>query len=302
MQYLTIFPGQGAQKVGMGAAFQEHPVFQEHLAQADTLLNLPLSSLMAEGPAEQLKETLYAQLSLFVMETGIYKLWKTQAEVLPLAVAGHSLGEYSALYAAGVFSFEQGLELVHHRASWMQEDCEAHPGSMAAVIRPQLDAINKLCQSVENVVIANDNSQSQVVLSGDKASLADITARIQSEKWGKIIPLAVSGAFHSPLMQNASKKMAQHLKNTAFENPEVPVMMNSTAQLERTAQGIKAALIAQILSPVRWRESMENLAPLAPATVLEMGPPTLKRLVQQSLPDCPVHSIVTPEAMQARQV
>ena len=293
MNYLTVFPGQGAQKVGMGEGFKTDALFQSHLAETDQLLDYALSDMMAQGPEHLLKQTLQAQLALFVVETGIYRCWLASGAPFPTAVAGHSLGEYSALYAAGVFSLETALSLVHKRATWMQQDCEAKSGSMAAVIRPQRQHILKLCSEYPDVVWANDNSESQGVLSGETQALQSILQRIQSEKWGKVIPLQVSGAFHSPLMQAASQKMAAHLEDVVFQPAQFPVIMNSTAQALTDPRAIKSALVEQMLSPVRWRESLLCANQLSVEGVIEMGPSTLKRLVQQTLPQRPVHVIQT---------
>lgn len=298
MRYLTIFPGQGAQKVGMGTAFSQLPLFQNHLAQADELLGYPLRHLMAAGPEAELQQTQHAQLALFVLETAIYTCWQAEQAPPPDLLAGHSLGEYSALYAAGVFSFETALHLVQKRAHWMQADCEAQSGSMAAVIRPQSTHILRLCAEEPQVVWANDNSVHQGVLSGESHALDRVIQRIQTEKWGKVIRLAVSGAFHSPLMQEASQHMAQHLQQIRFQPAQIPVLMNSTAQALSDPEAIKNALIQQILSPVRWRESMQQAGDLGIQGVVEMGPSTLKRLVQQTLPHTPVHVIQTPSELK----
>lgn len=291
MNYLTVFPGQGAQKVGMEEGFKTDTLFQKHLAETDQLLGYALSDIIAQGPEALLKQTLQAQLALFVVETGIYRCWLAAGAPPPSAVAGHSLGEYSALYAAGVLSLETALSLVHKRATWMQQDCEAKSGSMAAVIRPQRERILNLCAETPNVVWANDNSESQGVLSGESQALQEVIQRIQSEKWGKVIPLQVSGAFHSPLMQTASQKMAVHLEDVVFQSAQCPIIMNSTARGLTAPEAIKSALIEQMLSPVRWRESLLHAKQLPVEGVIEMGPSTLKRLVQQTLPQLPVHII-----------
>ncbi len=298
MNYLTVFPGQGAQKVGMGEEFKASSLFQEHLAETDHLLNYALSHLIARGPEEVLRETRQAQLALFVVETGIYRCWRAAGAPSPAAVAGHSLGEYSALYAAGVLSLETALSLVQKRATWMQQDCEAKPGSMAAVIRPQREQIQALCAETAEVVWANDNSESQGVLSGETQALQSTLQRIQREKWGKVIPLQVSGAFHSPLMYAASQKMATHLAGVFFQAAQFPIIMNSTAEALTDPEAIKSALIEQILSPVRWRESLLHAKVLSIQGVIEMGPSTLKRLVQQTLPELPVHVIQTPQELK----
>ncbi len=294
-KYALVFPGQGAQKVGMMDAFLSESLIQEHLVQAQQVLDFDIVQLMAEGPVETLTQTYYAQLALFVMETGLYRLWRNRIERSPVAVAGHSLGEYSALYAAEVISLEQGLELVKHRAAWMQEDCEAAAGAMSAIIRPDLTQIKNLCQDYARVVVANDNSPDQVVLSGDAEQLQMLNTRIKNAKAGRPIALKVSGAFHSPLMQSASINMEKLLRETPFSPAAFPVVMNSVARGITDPEDIKAALQQQMLSPVRWRESMQALPQID--TVVELGPPTLKRLVQQNISAASFVSPTTPEEM-----
>ena len=294
----VIFPGQGAQKVGMGQAFLEYPLYQEHLQTADKILGDALSDILHQGPADKLQATQYAQLALYVVETGIYRLWTAHGAPPPAMVAGHSLGEYSALYAAGVISFEQGLNYVNHRARWMQEDCEARTGSMAAIIRPHRDALIKHLADYPEVVLANDNSEQQIVLSGESQALAKLGAQIKAQKQGKVIPLSVSGAFHSPLMQSASHKMAQFLDKEVFAPAKVPIIMNSQAIALQQPEAIKESLKAQILSPVYWRDTLLHAQQYGVQQVFEMGPTTLKRMVEQTLAQTSVHSIFSPEELK----
>ncbi len=295
----VIFPGQGAQKVGMGQHFVENPLYKEHLQTADDLLGYALSDILHHGPDEKLKETQYAQLALYVVETGIYRLWKAAGAPSPGLVAGHSLGEYSALFAAGVISFTQGLNWVNHRARWMQQDCEARSGSMAAIIRPHRAALTTLLKDYPEVVLANDNSEHQVVLSGEAEALAQVIAEIKTHKQGKVIPLQVSGAFHSPLMKDASEKMTRFLEREAFAPAQIPIIMNSQATALQEPEAIKQALIAQILSPVYWRDTLLFAQETGIKHVFEMGPTTLKRLAEQTLPKIPVHGIFSPEELKA---
>lgn len=299
MQYLIIFPGQGAQKVGMGQQFLEQPLYKEHLQNADEALGYALSEILHHGPADTLKETQYAQLALYVVETGIYRLWLEAGGSPPSQVAGHSLGEYSALYAAGVISFTQGLNWVKHRSQWMQIDCETHTGSMAAIIRPNRAALIELLQHEPQVVLANDNSENQIVLSGETHALAKIITHIKAQKYGKVIPLQVGGAFHSPLMKTASEKMAHFLENETFLPAKVPIIMNSNALPLQDPEALKRSLIAQILSPVRWKESLLCAQQKGINGVFEMGPITLKKLVEQTLPQTTVHGIYSLEELKS---
>jgi [acyl-carrier-protein] S-malonyltransferase len=294
-----IFPGQGAQKVGMGQAFLDHPLYKAHLQAADEMLGYALSDILHHGPADKLKETQYAQLALYVVETGIYKLWQAAGAPLAALVAGHSLGEYSALYAAGVISFAQGLHWVKHRAQWMQQDCEAQTGGMVAIIRPHREALSALLQGYPEVVLANDNSEQQVVLSGASEALEEVIGHLKAQKQGKVIPLAVSGAFHSPLMKNASEKMAQLLQHETFTKAQIPIVMNSQAKALQEPEAIKQALITQILSPVYWKDTLLHAQQHGIHQVFEMGPVTLKRLVEQTLQNIPVHSVFSPEELKS---
>lgn len=299
MPYLIIFPGQGAQKVGMGQDFLKNPLYTEHLQRADEILGYALSEVLHQGPAEKLQETQYAQLALYVVETGIYRLWQAADAPTPSLLAGHSLGEYSALYAAGVISFAQGLHWVQQRSQWMQADCVAHHGSMAAVIRPHREALTHLLKDHPLVVLANDNSESQIVLSGESHALAKITEQIKARKYGKVIPLSVSGAFHSPLMEAASEKMAHFLAGETFLPAQIPIVMNSEALAIKSPDSIKQALIAQMLSPVRWKESLHCAQRLGINQVFEMGPTILKRLAEQTLAQIPVHGIFNTQELKA---
>lgn len=294
----VIFPGQGAQKVGMGLPFLANSLYKEHLQTADNILGYALSDILHQGPADTLQATQYAQLALYVVETGIYKIWQSEGAPPPALVAGHSLGEYSALYAAGVLSFEQGLHCVNHRAQWMQQDCEARAGSMVAVIRPHRDALRKHLADYPEVVLANDNSEHQIVLSGESQALAHLSAHIKALKQGKVIPLSVSGAFHSPLMKNASEKMAQFIEAEEFAPAKVPIVMNSQAIALQHPEAIKTALKAQILSPVYWKDSVLHAEKHGIKRVFEIGPSTLKRLVEQTLPEASVYGIFSPEELK----
>ncbi len=294
MSYVIVFPGQGAQQVGMGVAFTTEPIYVEHLQLVDQMLDFELSLLMQDGPAEKLQQTLYAQLALFTMETGLYKLWREQVQVAPLAVAGHSLGEYSALVAAGVLDFEAALLLVRERAEAMQAACEQQSGSMAAVIRPDLARIERLCQS-ESLVVANYNSPNQIVLSGESQALEQACAEIEVQRAGKVIPLKVSGAFHSPLMQNAAKQLQKALSIVPFHSPSCPVVMNSSGQTRLDTELIRADLQAQMSASVLWQQSVLELNRQQPEQWIELGPSILCSLIKQSLAGVSVHA---PQSMK----
>lgn len=281
MKQAIVFPGQGAQKVGMGAAFAAHPVYREHLQRADALLGFDLSQLMAEGPAETLTRTDRAQLALFVVSTGIFEVWRAAGQPLPALLAGHSLGEYSALYAAGALSFETALQLVARRGALMQAACESQPGAMAAVIRPDLAALQALCAEQTDVGVANFNGPQQVVLSGPQAALQNLCETIKSRRLGRVVPLQVAGAFHSPLMRSAEQALQALIAEAELAPAAVPVVMNATAALAQQPDEIRAALLPQMGLPVRWAESMDRFVQQGVAQVIECGPATLGPLLRQ---------------------
>lgn len=280
MKQAMVFPGQGAQRVGMGAGFLTHPVYVRHLAKADDILGFALSSLIAEGPQEALICTDRAQIALFVVSTGMFEVWRSEGGRLPKLMAGHSLGEYSALYAAGVWHFETALQLVARRGELMQQACIDHAGAMAAILNPEPAGLQALCADTE-VVIANLNGPQQWVLSGPHEALAAVLKAVKSHRLGRGVPLKVAGAFHSPLMQTAQQALQSLLAQTVFQSAQVPVLMNTTAQPAQHAEEIKAALMTQICAPVRWGESMTFLSQAGISEVIECGPSILSPLLRQ---------------------
>lgn len=268
----------------MGRHFWEHPVYRRHLRRADAILGYALSELIHEGPGEQLTQTEYAQPALLVVATGAYRVLQADTRLKPAAVAGHSLGEYSALVAAEVLRFEDALQLVQLRGREMQRACEQAPGAMAALLKIERDEVEALCADEDEVVIANYNSPQQLVISGHADAVARICSQVKANKRGRAVPLKVSGAFHSPLMKSAHQVLAAAIDETPFGRADVPVVLNVTAQATRKADEIKRALCQQMLSPVRWQESVGTLTGLGSARFVEPGPATLGKLIQQSCP------------------
>ncbi|MGV3525594.1 MAG: ACP S-malonyltransferase [Candidatus Sericytochromatia bacterium] len=296
MRVAVMFPGQGAQQVGMGRAFEKHPLYRAHLDRAEEVLDIPLRRILDEGPAELLTRTEIAQPALLTVATGIGRVWQAESGLQAAAVAGHSLGEYSALVAAGVLSFEDALRLVQLRGKLMQQACEDYPGGMIAVLKPELSALQGLCEAAgDELVIANYNSSQQVVLAGTVTLLARVQQTIRERKLGRAIPLPVAGAFHSPLMQSARKALSAAIAALPFAEAQVPVVMNVSAQAVRDPVAIKALLQEQLTAPVRWQQSLETLAELKITQALEMGAHTLGPLWRQVLPDIPVASLRVPE-------
>lgn len=282
MSLLTIvFPGQGCQFVGMGADLcAQFPHARERLQQADDILGFELSRLCAEGPAEELDDTANTQPAIYAI-TMI--LWEALAERLDGArvafAAGHSLGEYAALTAAGALDLEQGLRLVRARGLAMREAGNCAPGGMVALIGLNGEAVHEIISLAQAdgfcVWVANYNSPSQVVIAGDDAGLARAVELAQERRVKRIIPLAVSVACHTPLMSGAAERLGIVLADTEIREPWAPIVSNATATPLREPEAIRAALLRQLEMPVRWVESVQAMADAGATTMLEVGPKSI---------------------------
>lgn len=259
MNYVFLFPGQGSQKVGMGRDFNHKFEFaKKRFEEINTILGYDLKTIILEGPESDLVATQNTQPALFTIESIITDLLKEQ-EISPSVCLGHSLGEYSALYAAGVFSFADGLQIVAKRGKLMAQAGKISPGTMAAIIGlPKYQIDNVLSYIKEGTVVsANENSPQQIVISGDIKAV-DMACDDLKKAGAKLCKkLPVSGAFHSPLMEPAAADLAEFLNQIPFRDAHCPVITNVTAKAENKAQILKELLIKQLLSPVRWVESME---------------------------------------------
>jgi [acyl-carrier-protein] S-malonyltransferase len=279
MKYAFLFPGQGSQSVGMGrdlaGAFASAG---KRFARADEILQRPLSRLIWDGPMEELTQTKNTQPALFTVEAAIADILAEKG-IVPGVVAGHSLGEYSALYSAGVLSFEDGLVLVARRGELMTAAGAKKPGAMAAVIGMDKGKIAEILQTVAAgiVVTANENTPDQTVISGETAAVKEAGEKLKAGGAKKVVPLPVSGAFHSPLMQEAADAMAQVLLPVQFNAPKCPVIANVTARPETDAGLLKDLLVKQLVSPVRWVESMLAVAACGCGTAVEAGPGSVLR-------------------------
>ncbi len=255
---IFVFPGQGAQYVGMGKALSEaFAPAKELLQKADDTLGFPLSKVMFEGPEEALKETANTQPALFVSSMMVFEALKSEGIPFDF-VAGHSLGEYSAICAAGGFSFEDGLKLVRLRGSLMAEAGKENPGSMAAIIGVDEVKIQELCDAVRSkgvVVPANFNCPGQIVVSGEVAAVNALVENCGAAGI-RAVPLAVSGAFHSPLMQGAQAGLAEAIAKADFKDLQKPLVANVTAEAVTSGEKIRELLVRQLVSPVRWSQSM----------------------------------------------
>jgi len=267
-----VFPGQGAQYVGMGKDMYESNLFAKELFEkANDILGFKITEIMFNGTAEDLVQTRVTQPALFIHS--VIKISLLGSDFRPDVVAGHSLGEYSALVACGCLTFEDGLNLVYQRALAMQKSCEEIPGTMAAIIGLTDEAVELVCSQVTNgiVVPANYNCPGQLVISGSLEAVNEAMIKCKELEGGKAIPLSVGGAFHSPLMASAATLLAQAILNTTFKTPACPIYQNVTGLSETDADIIKVNLNNQLTSPVRWTQTMQNMISDGISSFTEVG-------------------------------
>ncbi|MCO7174663.1 ACP S-malonyltransferase [Sporolactobacillus kofuensis] len=271
-----VFPGQGSQTVGMGAdLINAYPEAKEMFAAADRHLGFPLTELILNGPEEALKKTENTQPALLTVSAVLCHLLETKG-VHPDYVAGHSLGEYSALFAAGVLNFEDAVYAVRKRGLLMEAAVPAGKGTMAAVLGLDVEQLKQICLQItdqgDSVQTANINCPGQIVISGTVAGVEKASERAAESGARRVVPLSVSGPFHSSLMKPAAEQLRDVLDALPVSNAKIPVVANSTAQEETKAQEIRDHLIEQLYSPVRWIESVERLNALGVDTFVEVGP------------------------------
>ena len=270
-----VFPGQGSQYVGMGKDLYDlFPEARRVYDTADSLLGMPISKLCFEGPEEELRLTVNTQPALFTTSIACLRVLEKQG-IRPDVTAGHSIGEYAALVAARSMSFEQGIRLVRRRAELMQEAEKRRPGTMAAVIGLEADDVLAACMRADDVGIvdvANYNSPGQVVISGEVKAVEAASEYAKEAGARKIIPLAVSGAFHSRLMSYAIEKLAVELNHAHFDDAAIPVVANVTADYVRDADDIRDRLERQIAGSVRWEASVRRMVDDGVSLFVEVGP------------------------------
>lgn len=271
MKKAYVFPGQGSQYPGMGKdLYENNAVAREMFEKANKILGFRITDIMFEGSADDLKQTKVTQPAIFLHST---VLARCIPDFRPDMVAGHSLGEFSALVAAGAMDFEEGLKLVAIRAQAMQKACEAVPGTMAAVLAMPAEKVEEICASCEGVVVAaNYNCEGQIVISGETASVNEACTRLKEAGARRALPLPVGGAFHSPLMEPARAELAEGIENAVIRTSVCPVYQNVTAQPTSDAAEIKANLLAQLTSPVRWTQSVMNMVADGADHFIELGP------------------------------
>ena len=270
-----VFPGQGAQFVGMGKdLFDQSSKAKDLFRKANRILGFKITDMMFDGTDEDLRQTKVTQPAIFLHSVILASLLE---EFQPNMVAGHSLGEFSALVANKVLSFEDGLRLVAKRANAMQKACELQPGTMAAVIGMEDSIVESVCASIidEVVVPANYNSPGQIVISGSVEGVAKATEKLQEAGAKRVIPLKVGGAFHSPLMEPARVELAEAINNTTFNFGLCPIYQNVTGQSVTDPEIIKKNLVAQLTSPVCWTQTMQNMIANGVNSVTEVGPGTV---------------------------
>ena len=294
MKTVLLFPGQGSQKVGMGRElYQVSPAVQQLYCQADEILGRDLSRIIFEGPEEVLTQTENSQPAIYLTSFAYFVNWKEGKE-LPAAVAGHSLGEYTALTAAGVFSFPDGLFLVSRRAELMAQATRERPGAMAAVIGLDDEKVTVACAEAGSVWPANYNAPGQVVISGKKNAVEQVRQILTQRHPCKVIPLKVSGAFHSPLMDLARKGFEKIVSGYPVQVPIFPVYANVTGRRFSNTDEIKRLLVEQITSPVLWRQTVEQIwREEKPDSFLEAEPGrVLSGLVKRIVPEANVLNVV----------
>ncbi len=266
-----VFPGQGAQFVGMGKDLYENSeIAKELFEKANEILGFRITDLMFDGTDEDLRQTNVTQPAIFLHSV---ILAKTLENFKPEMVAGHSLGEFSALVANNVLSFEDGLKLVAKRANAMQVACEIEPSTMAAVLGAEDEKVEEICASINDVVVpANYNTTGQIVISGSISGIDKAAEKLTEAGAKRVIKLNVGGAFHSPLMEPAREKLAAAIENTHFSKPICPVYQNVSATAVSDIEEIKNNLIAQLTAPVRWTQIMKNMIADGATSYTEVGP------------------------------
>jgi len=267
-----VFPGQGAQFVGMGLDLYENDAqAQELFEQANDILGFSITDIMFEGTAEDLKQTKVTQPAIFLHSVILSKV--LGEDFKPDMVAGHSLGEFSALVANGTLNFEDGLKLVSQRAMAMQKACELQPSTMAAVLGLEDEVVEKICAEIPGIVVpANYNCPGQLVISGEVEAINVACERLKEAGARRALVLPVGGAFHSPLMEPAREELAAAIANTDFNEPNCPVYQNVTTTAVTGSNEIKENLIAQLTAPVKWTQSVQNMIGDGAKTFVEVGP------------------------------
>ncbi len=302
-----VFPGQGAQKAGMAKdVYDAKPAAAQYFDKADEVLGFAISKLAFEGPEDELKQTANTQPALLTASITLLEALKERG-VQPDYVAGHSLGEYSALVAAGVLSFEDAVASVRARGQFMEQAVPAGQGAMAAVLGAEREALRELCAAVTSdghaVELANVNCPGQIVISGTREGVEAAGARVKEIGGKRAIPLEVSGPFHSSMMKPAAERLEERLHDVAFQDATVPVVANVTAQSVTSADDIRKLLVEQVYSPVLWEDSVRYLIQQGVDTFIEIGPGNvLTGLIKKTDKDVRLFNINSLESLDSLEL
>jgi len=292
MSTAYLFPGQGSQKVGMGQNhYQDNSQFASYIDKANEILGFDLKQIMFEGPEEKLKQTEYTQPAIFLHSVALYNTLDADPDM----VAGHSLGEFSALVACGAVQFKDALKIVRRRGQLMQQAGEKHPGTMAAVIGMDDEVVERICKDAseevgKEVIAANYNCPGQIVISGDVDAVKKAVELLKEEgcRLAKMLP--VSGAFHSSLMQPAYDGLKQSLESLDISEPNCPIYSNYTAEPTTDPDEIRSNVLNQLLNPVRWTQTLQNMSQNGADSFVEVGPgKVLQGLVKRTLDDVKIN-------------
>ncbi len=302
--FVFLFPGQGSQSKGMLDGFDGVDVVKRTLEEASDALGYDMAALIRDDGDNKLGQTQFTQPALLTASTAMLRLWQQRGGPVPVQVAGHSLGEYSALVAAGVLGFADAVKLVSFRGKAMTEAVPAGVGSMAAILGLADDVIGELCSSVSDsdakVWAANYNCPGQLVVAGHAAAVERLMVAAKEAGAKRALPLAVSAPSHTPLMQSAADQMAQRLQEIRFNVPACPVWGNASATTETDVDKLKAALVAQLVSPVRWTETVQKLSGAGITKAVEMGPgKVLAGLVKRIDRGIAVGAVIGPDQIES---
>ncbi|WP_018610067.1 ACP S-malonyltransferase [Uliginosibacterium gangwonense] len=299
--FAAVFPGQGSQSVGMMNSFEHTAVVRECFAEASEALGQDLWQLVAEGPTEALASTVNTQPVMLTAGVAVWRAWLAAGGAKPAVVAGHSLGEYAALVAAGVLNFADAVKLVRFRAQAMQEAVPAGEGGMAAILNLSPEDVVAACaEAAQGQIVspANLNSPVQIVIAGHAAAVQRAMEACKARGAKRAVPLPVSAPFHCALMQPAADRLAEKLASVSFAAPQIPVLNNVDVKVETSAEAIRTALVRQAFSPVRWIEIVQAMVAQPLDTVIEFGPgKVLAGLVKRIAPEVTAEAVVDSDSL-----